>query len=92
MKAKNWLFSALLTAALVCGGVVLAQAPMVRINPRYPALVQAQQHIDAAYGQLDAAQRQHRDRLGEHAERAKQLLAQADKELAAASEYLDHHR
>lgn len=92
MKTKNWLASAILTAALVCGGVVLAQAPAVRINPRYPALVEAQRHIDAAYGQLDAAQKQHRDRLGEHAEKAKQLLVQADQELAAASDYLDHHR
>ncbi|HTU33374.1 MAG TPA: hypothetical protein VMF66_06185 [Candidatus Acidoferrum sp.] len=92
MKAKNWLSSAVLAAALVCCGLVLAQAPTVRINPRYPALVEAQQHIDAAYAKLDAAQRQHRDHLGGHAEKAKQLLAEADQELAAASQYADQHR
>lgn len=92
MEAKRWYPSLLLTAALVCGGVVLAQGPSVRINHNYPALVEAQRHIQAAYARIEAAQRQHKDRLGGHAQKAKELLTEADQELAAASEYADHHR
>lgn len=88
MKTKRWLSSAVLTAALVFAGVAIAQRPGVDIDAhRHPNLAEAQQHIQQAYSKIEEAQQANREHLGDHAERAKQLLAQASGELKAAAEY-----
>jgi hypothetical protein len=92
MKRKNLLLSSILAGALVCGGVVLAQAPGVDIDAhRHPNLADAQHHIQQAYEKIDEAQRANRDQLGDHAQKAKDLLLQADRELKEAAEYANHH-
>jgi hypothetical protein len=92
MKTKNLLLSSILAGALVCGGVVLAQAPGVDIDAhRHPNLADAQHHIQQAYEKIDEAQRANRDQLGDHAQKAKDLLLQADRELKEAAEYANHH-
>lgn len=92
MKTKKWLSSGVLTAALVFAGVAIAQGPGVDIDThRHPNLAEAQHHIQQAYAKVEEAQQANHDRLGDHAERAKQLLAQASQELKAAAEYADHH-
>jgi hypothetical protein len=85
MKTKHWFSSGILTAALVFAGVAVAQ------RGRYPALDEAQHHIQQALEQIETAQNAHHGRLGGHAEKAKALLQQANQELEAAKDYADHH-
>jgi hypothetical protein len=92
MKRKNLFLSSVLAGVLVCSGAVLAQAPGVDIDPgRHPNLAEAQKHIQQAYEKIDEAQRANRDQLGDHAQKAKDLLLQADRELKEAAEYANHH-
>jgi hypothetical protein len=91
MKRKNLVLSSILAGTLVCGGVVLAQVPGVDIDAhRHPNLAEAQHHIQQAYAKIDEAQRANKDELGGHAEKAKDLLLQADRELKEAAEYANH--
>jgi hypothetical protein len=72
-------------------GVAFAQAPETDINPsRHPDLAEAQHHVVQAYGKIVEAQRAHKDELGGHAEKAIQLLEQANHELKEAAEFADH--
>lgn len=86
MSKKMRLFTAILITVLFCG-MTLAQEPAVNISPKvHPNLAQAQRLIAQANGYITKAQSaNHRDMQG-HAERARQLLAQANQELKAAAE------
>ncbi|HEX5423021.1 MAG TPA: hypothetical protein VFW94_05680 [Candidatus Acidoferrales bacterium] len=93
MKTKHWFSSAILTAVLVCAGVAIAQRPGVDIDGhRHPNLAEAQQHIQQAYAKIEEAQQDNRYKLGDHADKAKQLLAQASRELKAAAEFSNRRR
>ena len=93
MKTKNLALGCMLAGALVCGGFALAQGPAVNVDPhRHPNLAEAQHHIQQAFAKLDEAQRENKDRLGGHAEKAKQLLDAADREIKEAAEFADHRR
>jgi hypothetical protein len=79
--------------ALVFMGVSFAQHPKTNIDPaRHPNLAAAQHHIAEAIEKTEEAQRANKDELGGHAEKAKQLLGEASRELKEAAEYADHHR
>ena len=72
--------------ALLCVGVSFAQAPVVNIDPRrHGNMAAAQRFIVQAYQKMDAAQRDNQDQLGGHAQRAKDLLTQADQEISLAA-------
>jgi hypothetical protein len=93
MRKRNLYLSSVLAAALVCGGVVLAQAPSVDIDPaKHSNLAEAQHHIQQAYQAIEVAQKDNRDKLGDHASKAEQLLHEASRELKAAAEYADQHK
>lgn len=80
-----------LTSALV--GVVLAQGPVVNIDRnRHGNLAAAQSYIVQAYERLDRAQQANEDQLGGHAQRAKDLLTQADHEIRLAANVANEHR
>jgi hypothetical protein len=88
-------------SAVLCGGVILAQnpvveyvqqpnviyvqAPVVNISNRHGNLRSAQQDIVNAYQKVNQAQAANDGQLGGHAQRAKDLLAQADAELRQAA-------
>ena len=92
MKKSMYLGAALLIC-LVFIGVTLAQRPEVNIDPaRHPNLAEAQQHIAQAYEKIEAAQQANQNQLGGHADRAKQLLEQASRELRAAARYANQRR
>jgi hypothetical protein len=79
----------ILTAALfllVCA--VMAQKPPKRnISPvRHPNLAAAQRYTAQAFEKISAAQKANEWDLGGHAQRAKELLLEADKELKLAAE------
>lgn len=94
MQTRNLVLTSLLGLSLAAAGVVVAQAPGVDIDAhRHPNLADAQHHIQQAYEKIDEAQKENRDELGGHGEKAKQLLLQADEELKRAAEVSDaHHR
>jgi hypothetical protein len=65
--------------------VVYMQAPVVNIGNRHGNLRNAQANIVDAYQRIDRAQAANDGRLGGHAQRAKELLIQADIELRLAA-------
>jgi hypothetical protein len=74
-------------------GVSFAQRPETNIDPaRHPNLAEAQHHILQAFEKIDEAQRANNNQLGGHAEKAKQLLDQASRELKQAAEFANRRR
>ena len=75
---KSIVLSSVFCAGLVCGGALFAQRPVTNINP--------QKHPNLA-----EAQKENKEGLGGHAQKAKEHMEAADQELKAAAEYADHH-
>jgi len=72
----------------IAGTAVLAfaqGAPVVNIGDRHGNLRNAQQSIVSAYHSIESAQQANDGQLGGHAQRAKDLLSQADYELRQAA-------
>jgi outer membrane biogenesis lipoprotein LolB len=84
MKTRVILSAALFLLACT----VMAQRPPRRnISPaRHPNLAAAQKYTAQAYEKIAAAQKANEWDLGGHAQRAKELLLEADKELKLAAE------
>ncbi len=79
-------FTATLIAVLFCG-ITLAQEPAQDISPKvHPNLYQAQHLVAQANEYLERAQKANHGDMKGHAERARQLLAQANQEIKAAAE------
>jgi hypothetical protein len=90
---KNLGWSIVLLGVLVFGGLAAAQGPVANISAqKHPDLAEAQQHIIQAYQKVKEAQTANKEELGGHAEKAADLLVQADRELKAAAEYADHRK
>jgi hypothetical protein len=86
MKRNRLIVFGAVLAALACSVVVFAQAPVVNIDRRrHGNLAAAQSYIVQAYQKLDRAQAANEDQLGGHAQRAKELLTQADIEIRLAA-------
>ncbi|HEY0332426.1 MAG TPA: hypothetical protein VGC74_01750 [Stenotrophomonas sp.] len=85
------------TRLLLLGGLAIAglaqaqQGPVVNIGERHGNLRAAQEHIVQAYQLVSQAQTANDARLGGHAGRAKELLAQADAELRQAASVANEH-
>ncbi|HEY2823584.1 MAG TPA: hypothetical protein VGJ06_21240 [Candidatus Acidoferrum sp.] len=91
MKTKL-LWGSAMAALLVMAGVAVAQGPAVTIDAhRHPHLASAQEHIAQAWQQAETARADNREQLGGHAEKALELLKQADHELKEAAEYANGH-
>ncbi len=92
MKNNRTHLAVALAVCLVFMGVTFAQRPETDIDPaKHPNLAEAQHHILQAAEKIDEAQKANKDELGGHAEKAKQLLDQASRELKEAAEFADHH-
>ena len=73
-------------------GATLAQKPVPNIDPSKNAnLAAAQHHVIEAYEKTEEAQKAWKDQLGGHAEKAMQLLSEANRELKEAAAYVDSH-
>lgn len=85
MKTKIFAYPAL--AAMLLCGVTLAQEPVQDINPRnHPNLANAQKHVVEANQEISDAQKDNRYDMRGHAERARQLLVEVNRELKLAAE------
>ena len=90
MNVKQVLIYGVCSAALFAGGIAVGQE---NINPKiHPHLAEAQKMISSAEGQIDQAQAAWHDRMGGHAQRAKELLKQADGELTQAAVYANKYK
>ncbi|MGB8888303.1 MAG: hypothetical protein WCC87_16360 [Candidatus Korobacteraceae bacterium] len=77
-KARNLL----LAAALICGGIAVAQMPVQNISAqRHPNLAAAQSLCVQAYEKIEAARTANDFDMQGHAKKAQQLLVQASEEL-----------
>lgn len=92
MTKRNLFCSAVLCAVLVPGSLMFGQGPAQDISAqRHPNLAAAQTSIAHAYQRIDQAQHGNNDQLGDHAQKAKDLLTQASQELKMAAEYANQH-
>ena len=86
MKTRTFAYPALLAAMLLCGAT-LAQEPVEDISPNvHPNLAAAQKHVVEANQEIATAQKDNRYDMKGHAEKARQLLVEVNKELKAAAE------
>ncbi len=87
MTNGRLLVRAVVAGVLLCGSVLLAQEPVQDINPNiHPNLAEAQRHVVEANAAIATAQRANKYDMKGHAEKARQLLAEANLELKAAAE------
>ena len=93
MKSGKFLFSAILTLGIVAGGVLIAQGPPAEnVGHRHPNLMEAQRLIGQAFDRLVAAQQANEWDMDGHAQKAKELLDQASREIKLAAEAANHNR
>lgn len=93
MTKRSLVIALTLCMALAYVGVVFAQAPVVNIDRRrHGNLSAAQSYIVQAFQKLDQAQQANEDQLGGHAQRAKDLLIQADSEIRLAANVANQNR
>ena len=71
-----------------CGMAIgIAQRPAQNVNPgRHPNIAAAQRLTEQAYNRISMAQQANEYDMNGHAQRAKDLLDQANRELKAAAE------
>lgn len=80
-------------SVMAASSMMFAQGPAQDIDAsKHPNLASAQTSIAHAYQKIDSAQQANREQLGDHAQRAKDLLVQASRELKMAAEYANHHK
>jgi hypothetical protein len=91
--AHQWVAGSLLGLSLATAGITVAQGPPERnINPNHhPNLAAAQRLCDQAYNKIVAAQQANEWDMNGHAQKAKDLLDQANRELKLAAEAANHH-
>jgi hypothetical protein len=77
---------AVLAAGILVASTALAQRPAENVSPRrHPNIAAAQRLVEQAFNRISAAQKANEWDLGGHAEKAKQLLDQANAELKLAA-------
>jgi hypothetical protein len=87
MKISKSLAGAVLVAALIGGGVAVAQKPVQNVSgQKHPNLAAAQRLSEQAYNKVTAAQEANEWDMDGHAAKAKDLLDQVNKELKMAAE------
>jgi hypothetical protein len=87
MKISKSLVGVVMAAALICGGVALAQKPVDNVSgKKHPNLAAAQRLSQQAYEKIVAAQQANEWDMDGHAAKAKDLLDQVNQQLKMAAE------
>jgi hypothetical protein len=87
MKISKTMLGLVLGAALVGGGLAVAQKPVDDVSgKKHPNLAAAQRLSTQAYEKITAAQQANEWDMDGHAAKAKELLDQVNKELKMAAE------
>lgn len=83
---------AVIAACLMLTGAAFAR-PVRNVSPsRHPNIAAAQRLVTQAFAKVSAAQRANEFDMGGHAQKAKELLEQANNELKAAAEAANAHK
>ena len=86
MTKARFALSTVLGAALICSGVALAQKPVENVSgKKHPNLAAAQRLCQQAWEKIGAAQQANEWDMQGHAQKAKDLLDQANNELRQAA-------
>ncbi|MGA7241999.1 MAG: hypothetical protein WBX19_02400 [Terracidiphilus sp.] len=90
---RKWIVGGLMSLSIATAGITIAQGPPERnVNPaRHPNIAAAQRLCDQAYNKISAAQEANEWDMDGHAQKAKELLDQANRELKAAAEAANHN-
>lgn len=92
MTKRNVVLTILLGALLLCGAL-FAQKPVRNVSPRRHTNLAAAQHLSQnAYERIIAAQKANEWDMEGHAQKAKELLEQANQELKQAAGAANHNR
>ncbi len=87
MKISKSLVGTVILAALIGGGMAVAQKPVENVSgQKHPNLAAAQRSSEQAYNKITAAQEANEWDMQGHAAKAKELLDQVNKELKLAAE------
>ena len=87
MKISKSLAGLAMVAALICGGVAVAQKPVDNVSgKKHPNLAAAQRLSQQAYEKIVAAQEANEWDMDGHAAKAKDLLDQVNQQLKMAAE------
>ncbi len=87
------LLKLLVAASLLAGGVAIAQKPVQNVSPgRHPNLAAAQRLCEQAYQKIIAAQQDNEWDMEGHAQKAKDLLDQANQQLKLAAQYANKNK
>jgi hypothetical protein len=87
MSKKSFVLGVALASTALFGCATMAQdRPYVDIGWHHGNLKNAQENIVAAFQYIQQAQRDNDGQLGGHAQRAKELLTQANEELRLAAD------
>jgi hypothetical protein len=87
MTKSTVLTTGILGAALIWGGVALAQRPAENVSgKKHPNIAAAQRFSQQAYEKITAAQQANEWDMQGHAAKAKELLDQVNRELKLAAE------
>ncbi|MGB7728553.1 MAG: hypothetical protein WBL50_11005 [Candidatus Acidiferrum sp.] len=87
MKISKSLAGVVMVAALICGGVAVAQKPVDNVSgKKHPNLAAAQRLSQQAYEKIVAAQEANEWDMDGHAAKAKELLDQVNQQLKMAAE------
>jgi hypothetical protein len=87
MTKRNIVLGSVLGAVLFFGGVAVAQHPAQNVSPeKHPNLAQAQRLTNMAFNKIVAAQEANEWDMQGHAQKAKDLLDQANEQLKLAAE------
>jgi hypothetical protein len=95
MKRRNIILTTLASASVLCA-MTLAQGiepPYVNIDRHHHGnLAAAQESIVQAFNRISDAQHANDGQLGGHAQRAKELLSNANEELRLAADVSNEHQ
>ena len=90
---RNVLIKVVTGALLVLGSSAFAGEPVVNISPKlHPNLAAAQRLSRKAFDKITAAQKANEFDMEGHAQKAKELLAQANAELKQAAEEANENK
>jgi hypothetical protein len=89
---KTRLVTALLGALLIAGGILIAQPKQNISKGLHPNLAAAQRLSEQAYQRIIQAQEANEWDLGGHAQKAKNLLEEANNELKLAAEQANRNK
>ena len=93
MLTRNRIAACLAASALLLGTAALAQRPKENISgARHPNLAAAQRLSEQAWQRIVAAQEANEFDMQRHAQKAKNLLDEANKELKLAAEAANRNR